>query len=117
MKLAFEKEKIYFELLISFSFDVLHCSTIVCMIHIEPMFQDFPFNCNKKVPKNLNQFCHFCHGAKPAKFKDCVDSKDGLLNNKVCTVKFSIGDFYFSLNTAHTELHCLTVSLKDGPGH
>ena len=29
---------------------------------MEPMFQDLPFCCTKKVPKNHNIFFHFCHG-------------------------------------------------------
>ena len=36
----------------------------------------------------------------PAKFEDSVDSKDGLLNNRVCTVKFL--EVNFSCNTIHT---------------
>ena len=37
-----------------------------------------------------------------AKFADSVDLKDGLLNNKVCTVKFLVVESYFSCNTTHT---------------
>ena len=44
------------------SFDELLCSPIVVMNHLEPMVQDLPFYCTKKVPKIHNQFFHFCHG-------------------------------------------------------
>ena len=37
-----------------------------------------------------------------AKFADSVDLKDGLLNNRVCTVKFLVVESYFSYNTTHT---------------
>ena len=42
-----------------------------------------------------------------------VDLKDGLLNNRVCTVKFPVEESYFLCNTAHTELHCLKALCKD----
>ena len=32
------------------------------MNHMEYMFQDLPFYCTKKVPKNHNHFFHFRHG-------------------------------------------------------
>ena len=35
----------------------------------------------------------------PAKLADSVDLKDGLLNNRVCTVKFRVVESYFSFNT------------------
>ena len=41
---------------------------------------------------------------------DNVDLKDGLLSNRVCTVKFPVGEFNFSSNTIHTELHCSASS-------
>ena len=56
--------KNYFEFVISPSFNKLHCSTIVNMNQSEHMFQDLPFYCTKKVPKNHNQYCHFCHGGE-----------------------------------------------------
>ena len=62
MKFYFKNGKTYFKLLIFPSFDELHCSTIVPMNHMEHMFQDLPFYCTKKVPKNHNQFFHFHHG-------------------------------------------------------
>ena len=62
MKFDFKKEKTYFESVISPSFDELHCSTIVHMSHMEHIFQDLPFYCTEKVPKNHNQFFHFRHG-------------------------------------------------------
>ena len=34
-----------------------------------------------------------------AKFADIVDLKDGLMNNRVCTVKFLVVESYFSCNT------------------
>ena len=37
-----------------------------------------------------------------AKFADIVDFKDGLLNNRVFTVKFLVVEPYFSCNTTHT---------------
>ena len=62
MKFEFKSGKIYFESLISPSFDELHFSTIVRMNHMEQIFQDLPFYCTKKVRKNHNNFLHFCHG-------------------------------------------------------
>ena len=53
----------------------------------------------------------------PAKLADSVDFKDGLMNNRVCTVKFPVVGSYFYCNTTHTELHCLKALRKDGPGH
>ena len=37
-----------------------------------------------------------------AKLADTVDLKDGLLNNRVCTVKILVLESYFSCNTTHT---------------
>ena len=51
-----------FQSLSSLSFHELHCSPTVHKNHLEPVFQDIPFYCTKKVPKNQNQFCNFCHG-------------------------------------------------------
>ena len=62
MKFDFNYGKTYFESLISPSFDELDCSKIAHMNHMEHMFQDLPFYCTNKVPKNHNQFFHFCHG-------------------------------------------------------
>ena len=62
MKIHLKNCKIYFELLISPSFDELHCSTIVHINHMEPMFQDLPFIAPRSSPKNLNKFFDFCHG-------------------------------------------------------
>ena len=62
MKFDFKNGKTYFESLISPSFDELHCSTIVHMNHMKHMFQDLPFYCTKKVPKNHNQFFHLRQG-------------------------------------------------------
>ena len=59
MKFDFKNGKTYFESLISPSFDELHCSTIVHMNHMKHMFQDLPFYCTKKVPKNHKHFFHF----------------------------------------------------------
>ena len=38
----------------------------------------------------------------PAKFVESVDLQDGLLNDRVCTVKFLLVESYFSFNTTHT---------------
>ena len=46
----------------------------------------------------------------PAKYGDSVDLKDGLLNNKVCRVKFPVVESYFLCNTTHTELHRTVLS-------
>ena len=62
MKFDFKNGKTYFELLISPSFVELHCWTIVHMNHMKHIFQDLPFYCTNKVPKNHNQLFHFCHG-------------------------------------------------------
>ena len=42
--------------------------------------------------------------ALPAKYADRVDLKDGLLNNRVCTVKILAKESYFSRNTTHTKV-------------
>ena len=42
--------------------------------------------------------------ALPAKYANSVDLKDGLLNNRVCTVKIPAKESYFSRNTTHTEV-------------
>ena len=42
------------------------------------------------------------HVQLAAQFADSVDFKDGLLNNRVCTVKFLAEESYFSCNTTHT---------------
>ena len=43
------------------------------------------------------------YSALPA--EDIVDLKGGLQSNRVWTVKFPVGEFIFSSNTTHTELH------------
>ena len=48
----------------------------------------------------------------PVKYADSVDLKDGLLNNRVCTVKFPAKDSYFSSNTAHTEVPSTRMDLE-----
>ena len=47
----FKNGKTYFESLISPSFDVLHCSTIVHMNHMEHMFKNLPFLLLQEGPK------------------------------------------------------------------
>ena len=66
MKFDLKNGKNYFESLISLSFDELHCSKIVHMNHMEHMFQDLPFYCTKKVPKNHNHFFTFVTGVELA---------------------------------------------------
>ena len=46
----------------------------------------------------------------PAKYGDSVDLKDGLLNKRICTVKFPVVEFYFLCNIKHTELHRTVLS-------
>ena len=46
------------------------------------------------------------HPSLLTKFADTVDLKDELLNNRVCTVKFSVVESYFLCNTTNTERHC-----------
>ena len=41
----------------------------------------------------------------PAQNEDIVDLKDGLLSNRVLTVKFPVGAFNISSNTKNTELY------------
>ena len=41
----------------------------------------------------------------PAKYGDSVDLKDGLLNNRVCRVKFPVVHSNFPCNTTHTVHH------------
>ena len=45
----------------------------------------------------------------PAQYGDIVDLKDGLLNNRVCTVKVPVVKSYLLCNTTHTELHCTVL--------
>ena len=61
IKFHLKNGKTFFESLISPSFDELYYSPIVYMNRMEPMFQDLPFCCTKKVPKNHNNFFHFRH--------------------------------------------------------
>ena len=46
----------------------------------------------------------------PAQTEDIVDLKRGLLSNRVCTVKFPVGEFNISSNTKHIELHFSELS-------
>ena len=48
----------------------------------------------------------------PAQYTDRVDLKDGLLNNRVCTVKFPVVESYFLCNTTQTE----QAINQNGPG-
>ena len=48
---------------------------------------------------------NFIYKTLPAKTEDIVDIKGGHLSNRVCTVKFPVGEFNISSNTTHTELH------------
>ena len=81
MKFDLKNGKTYFESLISPLFDELHFSTIVHMNHMEHMFQDLPFYCTKKVPKNHNQFFHFHHGGGT---HFLVVAQTLILNSKRC---------------------------------
>ena len=47
-----------------------------------------------------------------AKNADNVDLKDGLLNNRVCTVKFPAIESCFSSNTRHTEVPSTRMNLE-----
>ena len=40
----------------------------------------------------------------PAKYADSVDLNDGLLNNRVCTVKFPAIESCYSIKTTHTDV-------------
>ena len=63
MKFHFKK-RIFFKTSFSPSFDVLRSSQIVYIDHTELIFQDLHLYGTKKVPKNHNQFFHFCHGGE-----------------------------------------------------
>ena len=56
MKFHFKKRNIYFDILFSPSFDVLHSSPMVYMNHTELIFQDILLYCTKEVQENQNQF-------------------------------------------------------------
>ena len=43
------------------------------------------------------------NASPPAQTVDNVDLKDGLLSNKVCTVKFPVVESYFLCKTTHTD--------------
>ena len=45
-------------------------------------------------------------------YTDRVDLKDGLLNNRICTVKFPVVESYFFCNTALTD----QAINQNGPG-
>ena len=64
MKFHFKKRKIFFENLLTLSFDVLHSSPINYMNHSELNFQDLLLYGTKKVADNHNQFFHFRHGGE-----------------------------------------------------
>ena len=42
---------------------------------------------------------------------DNVDFKEGLLSNRVCTVKFPVIGYYFSFSKTHNDLQCTVLSL------
>ena len=48
----------------------------------------------------------------PAKLADSVDLKDGLLNNRVCTVKFPVVESFFLCNTTHTKVPLTRMDLE-----
>ena len=43
-------------------------------------------------------------------YADSVDLKDGLLNNRICTVKFPVLKVYYWCKTTHTDLNCIELS-------
>ena len=47
-----------------------------------------------------------------AQFTNMVDLKDGLLNKRVCTVKFRVVESYFLCHTTHTD----QAINQNGPG-
>jgi hypothetical protein len=48
----------------------------------------------------------------PAKYANSVDLKDGLFNNRVCTVKFPAIDSRFSSNTTNAEVPSFRMDLE-----
>ena len=50
--------------------------------------------------------------ALPAKYADSVDLTGGLLNYRVCTVKFLVVESYFSHNTTHTEVPSTRMDME-----
>ena len=46
----------------------------------------------------------------PAQYADSVDLKDGLHNNRICTVKFPVLKVYCWCKTTHTDLNCIELS-------
>ena len=48
----------------------------------------------------------------PAQFVDSVDLKDGLLKNRVCTLRFLVVESYFSCNTTYTVWGCTRPSSR-----
>ena len=51
-----------------------------------------------------------CYFSLLAQYGDSADLKDGLLHNRVCTVKFPVVDSHFLCNTTHTEMHFTVLS-------
>ena len=85
--------------------------------------------CNTMVSAYIGYFEQYCNamyptppdhirliikwpGTLPAQYADSVDLKDGLLTNRVCTVKFHAIEAYFSSNTIHTEVPSTRMDLE-----
>ena len=61
---------------------------------------------------STSMFCYAYQRALPAQYTERVDLKDGLLINRVCTVKFPVVESYCLCNTTHTD----QAINQNGPG-
>ena len=52
------------------------------------------------------------HYSLPAQYADSVDLKDGLLNSRVCTVKFPATEAYLSSNKTHTKVLSIKMDME-----
>ena len=50
--------------------------------------------------------------ALPAQYADSVDFKDGILNYRVCTMKFPAMKSYFSRDTTHIEMPTIRMDME-----
>ena len=68
------------------------------------------FSVNANINANTN--ANDNDNALMAQYTDRVDLKHGLLNKRVCTVKFPVVESYFFCNTTHTN----QAVNQNGPG-
>ena len=65
----------------------------------------------KKVSVDQPRLHRVCYTLQD-QYAESVDIKGGLLNQRVCTVKFPVVEPYFTCNTAHTEVPLTRMYLE-----